>query len=355
EFVTCKMVEEKKAWALIEQGFDGSLNGEAYHSVMFQNANISVRVTDEFMQAVMDNGEWSTHEVTSGKPVQTFSARDLLRQIAEATWACGDPGMQYHTTINDWHTCPNSGPINASNPCSEYMFINDSACNLASLNLMKFRKEDGTFDVDNFKRAIRIFIIAQEILVDSGSYPEKRITENSHKFRPLGLGYANLGSLIMSLGMAYDSDQARAWASAITATLTGTAYVASAELATIKGVFEGFEDNRESMLKVIGMHREHANNISEVHCPDYLRNAAKDAWDTAFDAGSQNGFRNAQATVLAPTGTIGFMMDCDTTGIEPDIALVKYKLLAGGGMFKIVNNTVQLALEKLGYSPELIR
>ena len=355
DFITCKTEEEKKAWALIDHGYGGDLNSEAYASVMFQNANLSVRVTEDFMRAVEKDAKWTTKAVTTGKDVEQYSARELLDLIAEGTRICGDPGVQYHTTINDWHTCPNSGPINASNPCSEYMFINDSACNLASLNLMKFRKEDGTFDVDNFKHAIRIFIIAQEILVDSGSYPEKRITENSHKFRPLGLGYANLGSLIMSLGMAYDSEQARAWASAITATLTGTAYVASAELAAIKGPFEGFEANREPMLKVIGAHREHANNISEVHCPDYLRNAAKDAWDNAFDAGSQNGFRNAQATVLAPTGTIGFMMDCDTTGVEPDIALVKYKLLAGGGMLKIVNRTVPMALERLGYNPDDIK
>jgi ribonucleoside-diphosphate reductase alpha chain len=278
-----------------------------------------------------------------------------MELIAEGTRICGDPGLQYHSTINRWHTCPNSGPINASNPCSEYMFIDDSACNLASLNLMKFRKDDGTFNVEGLKKAVRIFIIAQEILVDNGSYPDKAIAINSHKFRPLGLGYANLGSLIMSEALAYDSGQARALASAVTAIMTATAYSTSAEIASIKGPFEEFDKNSEAMLKVISLHRQHANEILESHCPHYLRNAAKDAWDEAFDAGSKVGFRNAQATVLAPTGTIGFMMDCDTTGIEPDIALVKYKLLAGGGMLKLVNKTVPMALERLGYSAEDIK
>jgi ribonucleoside-diphosphate reductase alpha chain len=355
DFISCKTEEEKKAWALIESGYGGDLNNEAYSSVMFQNANLSVRVTEDFMQSVEKDGKWETKSVTTGNTVDEYQAKDLMDLIAEGTRICGDPGMQYHTTINNWHTCPDSGPINASNPCSEYMFINDSACNLASLNLMKFRKEDGSFDVDNFKKAIRIFIIAQEVLVDNGSYPEARITDNSHKFRPLGLGYANLGSLMMSLAMSYDSDQARAWASSITAIMTGTAYAASAELAELKGAFDGYEENKDSMLKVISMHREHATNIPEMHCPDYLFSAAKDAWDEAFSKGSQYGFRNAQATVLAPTGTIGFMMDCDTTGVEPDIALVKYKMLAGGGMLKIVNRTVPMALETLGYSAEDIK
>jgi len=355
EFITCKTEEEKKAWTLIEAGYNGDYNSEAYNSVMFQNSNLSVRVTDEFMQAVEKDAPWATYAVTTGEKMQEHSARELMELIAEGTRICGDPGLQYHSTINRWHTCPASGPINASNPCSEYMFIDDSACNLASLNLMKFSREDGSFDVDSFKRAIRLFIIAQEILVDNGSYPDRSITVNSHLFRPLGLGYANLGSVVMSLALAYDSDQARSLASAITAIMTGAAYSASAEIASMKGPFEEFSKNADAMLKVINMHRQHACDIPESHCPDYLRNAAKDTWDEAFDAGSRVGFRNAQATVLAPTGTIGFMMDCDTTGIEPDIALVKYKLLAGGGMLKLVNKTVPMALDRLGYSAEDIK
>jgi ribonucleoside-diphosphate reductase alpha chain len=355
EFITCKTEEEKKAWALIEAGYDGDYNSQAYNSVMFQNSNLSVRVTDEFMQAVEKDATWPTYAVTTGEKMGEHSARELMDLIAEGTRICGDPGLQYHSTINRWHTCPGSGPINASNPCSEYMFIDDSACNLASLNLMKFRKEDGSFDIEGFKKAVRLFIIAQEILVDGGSYPDKEIAVNSHLFRPLGLGFANLGSLVMSLALAYDSDQARAIAGAISAIMTGTAYAASAEIASIKAPFENFEKNTDAMLKVINMHRQHACDIPESHCPDYLRNAAKDTWDQALDAGSRVGFRNAQATVLAPTGTISFMMDCDTTGIEPDIALVKYKLLAGGGMLKLVNKTVPMALEKLGYSADDIK
>jgi len=355
EFITCKAEEEKKAWALIEAGYSGDHNNEAYSSVMFQNTNLSVRVTDEFMQAAEKSAAWATYAVTTGQKIGEHSARELMELIAESARICGDPGIQYHSTINRWHTCPASGPINASNPCSEYMFIDDSACNLASLNLIKFLKEDGSFDVASFKKAVRIFIIAQEILVDGGSYPDKAITVNSHLFRPVGLGYANLGSLIMSQALAYDSDQARSLASAISAIMTGAAYAASAEIASMKGPFDEFEKNREPMLKVIGVHRQHACDIPESHCPQYLRDAAKDAWDEAFDAGSKVGFRNAQATVLAPTGTIGFMMDCDTTGIEPDIALVKYKLLAGGGMLKLVNKTVPMALERLGYSANDIK
>ncbi|MHC4395460.1 MAG: vitamin B12-dependent ribonucleotide reductase [Planctomycetota bacterium] len=355
EFITSKTEEEQKAWALIEAGYTGDYNNEAYSSVMFQNSNLSVRVTDDFMQTVEKDGKWTTHSITGNEPMGEHSACELMKLIAEGTRICGDPGLQYHSTINRWHTCTNSGPINASNPCSEYMFIDDSACNLASLNLMKFRDEDGTFDIDRFKKAVRLFIIAQEILVDNGSYPDQSITINSHLFRPLGLGYANLGSLIMSLALAYDSEQAKALAAAISAIMTGTAYAASAEIASIKGTFEEFEKNRDSMLKVISMHRQHAYEISESHCPSYMRNAAKDAWDEVFDAGSKAGFRNAQATVLAPTGTIGFLMDCDTTGIEPDIALVKYKLLAGGGMFKLVNKTVPMALEQLGYSADDVK
>jgi len=355
EFITCKAEEEKKAWALIEAGYDGDYNNQAYSSVMFQNSNLSVRVTDEFMETVEKDAKWSTYAVTTHEKLGEHSARELMELIAESTRICGDPGIQYHSTINRWHTCPQSGPINASNPCSEYMFVNDSACNLASLNLMKFRLEDGTFDVESFKKAVRLFIIAQEILVDNGSYPDESIAVNSHLFRPLGLGYANIGSLIMSLALPYDSDQARAIAAAVSALLTGAAYAASAEIASVTAPFDQFGRNTESMLKVMNMHRDYACDIPESHCPDYLLNAAKDAWDQAIDAGTRFGFRNAQATVLAPTGTIGFMMDCDTTGIEPDIALVKYKLLAGGGMLKLVNNTVPMALERLGYGIEDIK
>ena len=355
EFITCKAEEEKKAWALIEAGYDGDYNNQAYNSVMFQNSNLSVRVTDEFMQAVEKDAVWETHAVTTGEKVGEHSARELMDLLAEGTRICGDPGVQYHSTVNRWHTCPNSGPINASNPCSEYMFIDDSACNLASLNLIKFRKDDGSFDIEGFKKAIRLFIIAQEILVDNGSYPDETVTVNSHLFRPLGLGFANLGSLMMSLALPYDSDQARAMAGSISAIMTGTAYTVSAELAAAKGPFEEFDKNADAMLKVINMHRQHACDLPEAHCPGYLRNAAKDAWDQALDAGTKFGLRNAQATVLAPTGTIGFMMDCDTTGIEPDIALVKYKLLAGGGMLKLVNKTVPMALERLGYSADDIK
>ncbi len=355
EFITCKSEEEKKAIALIEAGYTGDHNAEAYNSVMFQNSNFSVRVTDEFMEAVEKDAKWATYAVTNGQKIEEHNARELMTLIAEGTRLCGDPGVQYDTTINRWHTCPASGRINASNPCSEYMFVDDSACNLASLNLMKFLREDGTFDVPAFKKAVRLFIIAQEILVDNGSYPDKAIAINSHLFRPLGLGYANLGSMVMALALPYDSDQARAFAAAISAIMTGAAYTVSAEIASVKGAFDEFTKNSESMLKVINMHRQHASSIPETHCPAYLRNAAKDVWDEAFDAGSKTGYRNAQVTVLAPTGTIGFLMDCATTGIEPDIALVKYKLLAGGGMLKLVNTTVCMALERLGYSADEIK
>ncbi|MHC4211991.1 MAG: vitamin B12-dependent ribonucleotide reductase, partial [Planctomycetota bacterium] len=355
EFITCKAEEEKKARALIEAGYNGDYNNEAYSSVMFQNSNLSVRITDEFMQAVEKDAKWDTFSITNGEKIGQYQARELMELIADGTRICGDPGLQYHTTINRWHTCPNSGPINASNPCSEYMFIDNSACNLASLNLMKFRNDDGSFNIAAMKKAARLFIIAQEILVDTGSYPDKEVAVNSHLFRPLGLGYANLGSLVMSLALPYDSDQARAIAAAISAILTGTAYLASAEIAAIKQTFDEFSPNAHAMLKVINMHRQYAREIPESHCSEDLRNAAKDIWDQAFDAGAKTGYRNAQATVLAPTGTIGFMMDCDTTGIEPDIALVKYKLLAGGGMLKLVNKTVPMALDRLGYSAEDIK
>ncbi len=354
EFIECKMIEEKKAWALIDQGYGGSIDGDAYASVMYQNANLSVRLTDEFMEAAMDGAEWQTYAVTTGEPMVKHDARELLELIAEGTRICGDPGAQYHSTINRWNTCKASGEICASNPCSEYMFLNDSACNLASLNLMKFRRADGSFDVERFRGAVRIFIIAQEILVDHCSYPSEKISRKSHDFRALGLGYANLGSLIMSLGMPYDSDAGRGHAAALTAIMTATACKTSSELASRLGTFPQYRKNRRHVLTVLNMHREAAGRIPQESCPDELRRHAIDCWDEAVAAGDAIGCRNAQVTVLAPTGTIAFMMDCDTTGIEPDIALVKYKTLAGGGMFKIVNQTVPLALEQLGYDREQI-
>jgi len=350
EFIECKCREEKKARLLIAQGYE---TDEAYGSVLFQNANLSVRLSDEFMEAVKADKPWSTHWVTQPERVgPTYRAREMFRKIAESAWACGDPGVQYDSTVNRWNTCPNSGRINASNPCSEYMFLDDSACNLASVNLMKFRREDGTFDAARFQAACRITFIAQEILVDRGSYPTRKIAINSHRFRPIGLGYSNLGSLIMASGLPYDSDAARGLCAVVTALLHGAAYRTSAELAAAVGPFEEFEKNREAMLRVMEMHWEHVERIC--HCPEYLLSAARKVWDEVLAAGRRYGFRNAQATVLAPTGTISFMMDCDTTGIEPDIALVKYKQLAGGGMLKIVNQTVPLALKTLGYTePEI--
>ena len=354
EFIECKMIEEKKAWALIEQGYDGSFNGDAYSSVMYQNANLSVRVTDEFMQAAVDDADWQTYAVTTGEPMTKYNARQLLHLMAQSAHICGDPGIQYHSTINRWHTCTKSGDICTSNPCSEYMFLNDSACNLASLNLMKFRRQDGSFDVDKFTTAVRLVIIAQEILVDHASYPTQKICTRSHEFRPLGLGYANLGALLMSLGFPYDSDQGRSTAGAITAIMTGTAYATSAEIASRVGPFAKFELNRKPMLRVMRMHRSAVDDLGGEHCEAGLLRAGTAAWDEALAAGRQYGYRNAQTSVLAPTGTIGFMMDCDTTGIEPDIALVKYKHLVGGGMFKIVNQTVPLALKQLGYGEQQI-
>ncbi len=354
EFIDCKVNEEKKAWALIEQGYDGSFGGEAYDSVMFQNANTSIRVTDEFMQAVEDDGKFPTRAVTSGETVEELSARKIMRRIAEGTHVCGDPGVQYDTTINRWHTCKDTAAINASNPCSEYMFIDDSACNLASLNLMRFVDENGKFDIGKFKHVVRIFVIAQDILVDSASYPSDRITRNSHRFRPLGLGYANLGALIMRMGYPYDSDEGRAFAASITSVMGGHAYATSQELARNVGTFEGYADNRDCMLDVIGMHRAAVDDIDSTLCDPALLKTARQTWDKVAQNAPRTGFRNAQVTVLAPTGTIGFMMDCDTTGVEPDIALVKYKQLAGGGMMKIVNRTLRPALERLGYSPDQV-
>ncbi|MDX9754447.1 MAG: vitamin B12-dependent ribonucleotide reductase [bacterium] len=352
KFIRSKSAEEKKAWALIDAGYDGSFNGEAYSSIFFQNANHSVRLTDEFMHAVQEDKEWSTRFVTTGEICDTYRARDIFREIAQCAHDCGDPGLQFHTTINQWHTCQASGDIHASNPCSEYMFLDDTACNLASLNLMKFLRENGEFDTDSFKHAIRILITAQEIIVDNASYPTARIGDNSHLYRTLGLGYANLGALLMANGLPYDSDEGRTYAACVTALLCGEAYAQSARLAAVQGTFERFEPNRDSMLRVIEKHTEAAQAIPEETAPAALRSEAIKCWKKALKLGNQNGFRNAQVTVLAPTGTIGFMMDCDTTGIEPDIALVKYKNLVGGGVLKIVNQTVPLALQKLGYSTD---
>jgi len=355
EFINCKVEEEKKAWALIDAGYDGSFTGVAYGSIFFQNSNNSVRVTDDFMRAVLDDGDWTTKAVRDGSPMGTYKARDLMRQIAEGTWVCGDPGMQFDTTVNEWHTCPETDRINASNPCSEYMFLDDSACNLSSINLMTFVKDDGELDVAAFKSACRTMITAQEIIVPNSSYPTQAIEKNSHAFRPLGLGYANLGALLMARGLPYDSDEGRAYAAAITAVMTGEAYAQSARIARDHGgPFSGYEKNREPFLRVMNKHREAVSEINQKFVPTDLYAGAKQAWDEAVELGEDFGYRNAQATVLAPTGTIGFMMDCDTTGVEPDIALVKYKKLVGGGLMKIVNGTVPMALGKLGYTkPEV--
>ncbi len=358
DFINWKVREEKKALALIAAGYPNDFNGEAYHTISGQNSNNSVRVTDEYMKAVLAGGKWQTIMRTTGEVCETYEAKDLWRQIAEAAWGCADPGVQYDSTINRWHTCPNSGKINASNPCSEYMFLDDTACNLASINLTKFLREDGdgnqSFDIDGFRHACRIFFMAQEILVDLSSYPTKDIARNSHDYRPLGLGYANLGSLLMQMGVPYDSEEGRSIAAALTAIMCGKAYTTSAEMASSKGPFNGFAKNREPMLKVMGMHRDAAYQINRDTCPTELYRAACEDWDDAVRLGEQHGYRNAQATVLAPTGTIGLLMDCDTTGVEPDFALVKYKKLAGGGYFKIVNQSVPSALKKLGYSaPEI--
>src|SRR5438132_375933 len=367
EFIDAKQKEERKAWALIEQGYDGSYNGDAYGSVMYQNENLSVRASDEFMQAAMDGREWWTRSITTGKPLHKKDANALLNKIAEGTWICGDPGMQYDGAIQKWHTCKGTEPIHSTNPCSEYVFLNNTACNLASLNLMKFKREDGIFDIERFKAAIRIFITAQEIVVDNASYPTKWTAENSHIFRTLGLGYANLGSLIMSYGLPYDSNEGRALAGAITAIMTGHAYEQSAAMAEAMGPFQSYhdarcahldkpaaKDNVESMLGVIQLHRDACEKIQPSQEFDYLKEEARRCWDRALALGKKQGYRNAQVTVLAPTGTIAFLMDCDTTGVEPDIALVKYKLLAGGGMLKIVNRTVPQALQRLGYGAKEI-
>jgi ribonucleoside-diphosphate reductase alpha chain len=361
DFVEWKVREEKKARALIEAGYESDFNGDAYHTVSGQNSNNSIRVTDEFMKAVEADGEWKTTFRTTGEVCDTYRARDVWHKIAQAAWSCADPGVQYDTTINDWHTCPNTDRINASNPCSEYMFLDNSACNLASINLSKFLDDEGRFDIEGYRQAIRILIIAMDIIVDYASYPTRAIAKNSHDYRPLGLGYANLGTLLMQLGIPYDSDEARTICAALTAILCGHAYATSSEIAASKGPFSGFQRNRQPMLRVMGKHRSAAYRINEpggpgmtedqlTHCPPELIHAACEDWDLACKLGEMYGYRNSQATVLAPTGTIGLLMDCDTTGIEPDFALVKFKKLAGGGHFKIVNQSVPKALKRLGYT-----
>ena len=352
DFVESKEKEEKKAWALIDAGYDGAFNapGGAYDSVQFQNANHSVRVTDDFMRAYEKDGDWTTWSVVEPKrPMDHFKARGLMRKMAESAHLCGDPGMQFDTTVNDWHPCPNTARINASNPCSEYMFLDDSACNLASLNLMGFYSETTGFDVEAYRHALRIVITAQEITVDKASYPTAAIERNSHAFRPLGIGYANLGALLMARGLPYDSDEGREYAAAMTSILSGESYVQSARIAAKLGPFEGYKVNEAPFLRVIDKHRKAAQKISIKALPVDLALAATKCWDDAYALGSEHGFKNAQISVLAPTGTIAFMMDCDTTGIEPDIALVKYKKLVGGGLLKIVNHTVPTALKRLGY------
>jgi ribonucleoside-diphosphate reductase alpha chain len=355
DFIRCKVEEEKKAWTLIDAGYDPSLDGPAYGSVFFQNANNSVRVSDDFMKAALEGHDWHTRFVTTGEICETYKARNILKMIAEGTYFCGDPGMQFDTTINSWHTCPNSGRINASNPCSEYMHLDNSACNLASINLMKFLGEDGIFDTESFRHTADIMILAQEIVVDFSSYPTPEITENARNFRELGLGYANLGALLMSLGLPYDSEEGRDYAGAVTALMSGQAYLQSSRIASALGPFAGFEANREPMLAVIHRHRTSAYKISPTHVPLEFLSTARAVWDLAYEEGKKWGYRNSQVSVLAPTGTTAFMMDCDTTGVEPDIALVKYKKLVGGGMLKIVNQTVPRALKRLGYDSKEIQ
>jgi ribonucleoside-diphosphate reductase alpha chain len=357
DFIRCKAEEEKKAWALIEAGYNVGFNvpGGAYDSVQFQNANNSVRVSDEFMKAVENDKEWETKAVVGGRTIDTYKARTLWREIADAAWICGDPGLQFDTTIQDWNVVPNTGRINATNPCSEFVFLDDTACNLLSLNLMKFQSEDGTFNVDRFRRAVDICFTGQEILVSNASYPTPAIAKNSEALRPLGLGYANLGALLMSMGLAYDSAEGARFAGAVTAIMTGEAFAQSARMAQVKGPFSEFAKNREPMLRVMEKHRQAAHQLSTSPESADVVDAARDTWDDAVKLGRLHGYRNAQATVLAPTGTIGLMMDCDTTGIEPDLALVKYKKLVGGGLLKIVNGTVPAALRKLGYDEHQVK
>jgi ribonucleoside-diphosphate reductase alpha chain len=349
-FITCKVTEERKAWALIDAGYDGAFTGEAYGSVFFQNSNNSVRVTDEFMRAVDEDRDWQLRAVTDpSRILKTVKARELLRLMAESAWQCGDPGIQYDTTINEWHTSSNSGRINASNPCSEYMFLDDSACNLASINVLRFLNDDGSFAIDDYRHAVQMTITAQEIVVSPASYPTEKIGKNSEAFRPLGLGYANLGALLMAKGIPYDSPKGRDLAACLTAILTGEGYAQSARIAREVGPFDGYAVNRQPMLRVMAKHREAAYAIPSSTVDADLLAAARATWDEAHELGARHGYRNAQISVIAPTGTISFMLDCDTTGVEPDIALVKYKKLVGGGMLKIVNNTVPAALKQLGY------
>jgi ribonucleoside-diphosphate reductase alpha chain len=355
DFIWCKALEERKARALRESGFDMDLDGKDSHSIQYQNANNSVRVTDDFMQAVLEDREWDLKAVTTGESVETLQAKELLREISEAAWDCADPGMQYDTTINDWHTSPNSGRINGSNPCSEYMHVDNSSCNLASLNLMKFVSDQDVFDVAGYKHAVEVMFLAQEISVGFASYPTAAIADNSRRFRQLGQGYANLGALLMASGLAYDSDAGRAWAAAITALMTGHAYATSAKMAKRVGPYEEYEANREPHVRVMNKHRDAAYEIPDGLAPAELVDAARTSWDEAVALGETNGYRNAQATVLAPTGTIGLLMDCDTTGIEPDLALKKTKKLVGGGTMSIVNQTVPRALRKLGYDENQIK
>ncbi len=354
EFIESKTKEERKAHVLIEQGYDSAIDGDAYSSVFFQNANHSVRVTDDFMRAVEEDRDWWTRNVTDGEPMDQCRARDLMKMMADSAWRCGDPGMQYDTTINRWHTSKATDRIYASNPCSEYMFLDDTACNLASLNLLKFLGANGQFDTEGFRHAVDVTITAQEILVDNASYPTERIGRNSHDYRPLGIGYANLGALLMSMALPYDSDGGRDVCGVITALMTGESYAQSARIAERMGPFGGYPRNRESMLDVIRMHRDSLRPIKEENVQPSLLHAAQESWDAALELGEKFGYKNSQVSVLAPTGTIGFMMDCDTTGIEPDLALVKQKRLVGGGVIKIVNNTVPQALMKLGYPPEQV-
>ncbi len=354
QFISCKQNEEKKAQALIAAGYDGSFNGEAWESVMYQNANLSVRVSDEFMKAVLDDREWALRSRTGGESLKRVKARDLMKQIAGAAHSCGDPGLQYDTIINSWHTCRETARINASNPCSEFMFIDDSACNLSSVNLMKYLQKDGSLDTEGLRYTVRLLTTAQDILVDSSSYPTQPIAQNSHDFRPLGLGYANLGALLMRMGLPYDSDEGRHYAGAVTALLTGYAYEMSSELAPVKGCFAGYEKNKNCMQKVIQRHAAAVGGLDSTKVPEELISRSREVWSSVESISAVNGFRNSQVTVLAPTGTIGFLMDCDTTGVEPDIALVKYKQLAGGGLMKLVNRSVASALETLGYSEDVI-
>ncbi|HOB51470.1 MAG TPA: vitamin B12-dependent ribonucleotide reductase [Acidobacteriota bacterium] len=355
DFIQCKVKEERKAQALVHAGYEASLDGEAYSSIFFQNANNSVRVTDDFMRAVENNEPWRTKAITNGEVVHEFQARDLMRLIADSAHVCGDPGIQFDTTINRWNPCKSSGRINASNPCSEYMFLDDSACNLASLNLLRFATEDGQYDAVSFRKAIEVVFTAQEIIVDAASYPTPRIDRNSHEFRPIGLGYANLGALLMFMGLPYDSYQGRDYAATITAIMTGQAYLTSAKIAEQLGPFAHYPKNKTSFLEVMHYHRDALKYIDPQNVSPDLYKQAREVWNQVIQEGEQHGFRNAQATVLAPTGTIGFMMDCDTTGIEPDLALVKYKQLVGGGGIKIVNSTVSAALTRLGYPDEKVR